>query len=141
MKRLLAATVAILLLSTGSVCAQMLNYQPFQLGVRPAMLGGAAVAGNRSSLSSTADSSKTRSTARCPGSASRCCSPSPTTPESWPSSTHIARNFVARTVEVRKVRARRAKLILEVWGRIVLEYIRVAQPVRIELDGFFSMVG
>jgi hypothetical protein len=32
-------------------------------------------------------------------------------------------------------------LILEVWGRIVLEYIRVAQPVTIELDGFFSMVG
>jgi len=28
-------------------------------------------------------------------------------------------------VEVRKIRARRAKLILEVWGRIVLKYIRV----------------
>jgi hypothetical protein len=40
-------------------------------------------------------------------------------------SPHIARNFVARAVEVRKVRARRAKLILEVWGRIVLQYIRV----------------
>ena len=40
-------------------------------------------------------------------------------------SPHIARNFVARAVEVRKVRARRAKLILEVWGRIVLKYIRV----------------
>ena len=42
-----------------------------------------------------------------------------------PASPHIARNFVARAVEVRKVRARRAKLVLEVWGRIVLEYIRV----------------
>jgi hypothetical protein len=40
-------------------------------------------------------------------------------------SPHIARNFVARAVEVRKVRARRAELILEVWGRIVLKYIRV----------------
>jgi len=40
-------------------------------------------------------------------------------------SPHIARNFVARAVEVRKVRARRAKLILEIWGRIVLKYIRV----------------
>ena len=40
-------------------------------------------------------------------------------------SPHIARNFVARAVEVRRVRARRAKLILEVWGRIVLKYIRV----------------
>jgi len=49
MKRFLAATVSILLLSAGSVCAQMLNYQPFQLGVRPAMLGGAAVAGVRDS--------------------------------------------------------------------------------------------
>jgi hypothetical protein len=49
MKRILAATVAILLRSAGSVCAQMLNYQPFQLGVRPAMLGGAAVAGVRDS--------------------------------------------------------------------------------------------
>ena len=40
-------------------------------------------------------------------------------------SPHIARNFVARAVEVQKVRAHRAKLILEVWGRIVLKYIRV----------------
>jgi len=38
---------------------------------------------------------------------------------------HIARDFVARAVEVRKVRARRAKWILEVWGRIVLKYLRV----------------
>jgi long-subunit fatty acid transport protein len=50
MKRLLVATVVVfLILSAGSVCAQMLNYQPFQLGVRPSMLGGAAVAGVRES--------------------------------------------------------------------------------------------
>jgi long-subunit fatty acid transport protein len=50
MKRILAAMVVFfLILNGGSVCAQMLNYQPFQLGVRPNMLGGAAVAGVRDS--------------------------------------------------------------------------------------------
>ena len=50
MKRIMAATLVVLLiLSAGSVCAQMLNYQPFQLGVRPNLLGGAAVAGVRDS--------------------------------------------------------------------------------------------
>ena len=38
---------------------------------------------------------------------------------------HIARNFVTRAAEAWKIRARRAKLIFEVWGRIVLKYIRV----------------
>jgi hypothetical protein len=42
-----------------------------------------------------------------------------------PPNPHIARIFVTRAVEGRKVRARRGKLILEVWGRIVLKYIRV----------------
>jgi hypothetical protein len=51
--------------------------------------------------------------------------PRPPNPDPYPLSPHIAGDFVARAVEVRKVLASRAKSVLEVWGRIVLKYIRV----------------
>jgi hypothetical protein len=48
---------------------------------------------------------------------------------------HIARNFVARAVEVRKVRVRRAKLILEKTEGVPLfieEFVKSLDGLRLE---------